>query len=162
MKSIKLFTYFLASSVLFGCGSTAFQNAPQIKRRSVTAGAEGAQVSFDGVVAKADAFSGPDAGDKFAALLVETQFRLMTINNTGASIAGSEETGHCMALSAETAFDEESLSSSLVLSKKGKVVYSKSDTMKASECQAFFQEEIAGKIRKEFFDIHISFFSLTF
>ena len=157
---------FLATTIigifLFGCGGNSFQTKPTIKKRSLAAGRDGAQENFNAVLAKADNMEGPDAGDKVAALLVESQFSLMSVNGTEGNISSGSETGICLVQSGDQLFEDSDIGENLLISKKGRVVYSVNTEMTAAECQEFFRIEIPGKIRKEFFDLHVSFYSLSF
>lgn len=162
MKTFHSIALIVISGLLISCGGSTFSKKPTIKKRGAQAGDAGARFGFEQVVAQADTIKGEEAGDRFARLILKTQFELMNVNDSDLKLSSSGETGHCMVLASEAKFSESDISSSIKLSKNGHVAYSESDTMKASECQVFFQEEIPGKLMKEFFDMHISFFSLTF
>lgn len=160
MKKVLLAS--LAVGFLVSCGSSNFSKKPTIQARSAEAGEAGAVAGFQALVGKADNVDGDNAGDILAKLILSSQFELMKVNRTSSSMSKGGEEGHCVALSAKTEIDEDLVSSKTELSKKGRVIYSKSSNMKASECQAFFQEEIPSLISSDFFDIHISFYSLSF
>ena len=150
--------------IMSACGDVSIidRRSPTIARRSLSAGAEGAYVGLMQVIAKADKLSGPEADDNLAALLLKTQLDLIKINDSSSSLSLRVWSGHCLAHAASTPFAPEDLDSNLELSKGSRVAYSKSGEMKASDCQAFFLESIGPKVRKDFFDLHISFYSLSF
>ena len=95
-------------------------------------------------------------------MIMMSQLELMRVNNSDDIQSSDGEKGHCLAVSVNKEIDEDALTKNVELSNKGHVVFSKSGSMKASECQLFFMEEIPSVVRSDFFNVHISFFSLTF
>ena len=153
----------IKSMLMLSCGDTTFSQKPRrLQSRSLEAGEAGAQFGFKQLVSKAENVKVDDAGDVFAKIILESRFQLMKIIETSESLSKSGERGHFVALSGFKEVSEDYLSDNLELSDKRKIIYSRNNSMKATECQVFFHNEITAVFHSEFFDIHTSFFSLSF
>jgi hypothetical protein len=145
-----------------GCGNQ-MPKKPVVKR-SASAGAAGKTAEFDAFLQRADELAGDNKAEKFPALIMASQIRLMQAIASATDADGGSEVGRCVmfAAGAEPFSDGDLESGSLKLSGGGRVVYSEADDMKSSACQSYFRDNMGARFQDDFFEVHVSFFSFDF
>ncbi|NRA66293.1 MAG: hypothetical protein HRU19_17535 [Pseudobacteriovorax sp.] len=149
--------------LLVGCGGVGFDEAPKIKRASGGESLSNSDNAFELFLVQADGLEAePESVDKFASILIRTQFSLLKGNQSSTNLV-SEEVGICLLLhNVSEPIGEDKIPSGIKQSEGGKVLYSSSASLVSTECQTFFEESLDQSfLSEEFFDLHVSFFSLT-
>lgn len=157
MKSIISFITVLS---LYSCGQNSFDykfNA------SPAASRDGLLNSFQGALSKADSIEQSEqSGDELASILFETQLQILNVSdNKSLGVVGEKDLGICLMLSPGKPFVEADLPTGVLMSEGAKVAYSEDEGLVAESCQDFFRKKMPGLFNQEFFNLQISFYSMT-